>query len=82
MVVCRVCRRRPVGRIFHDFWASNKSEIAREALDRIGKLYDIERNINGKPAGSVAKLHERFAYFPDRGIAFAKSCRRGTLHDH
>jgi hypothetical protein len=31
-------------RDFHDFWASTKSEIAREALDRIGKLYDIERD--------------------------------------
>ena len=37
-------------RDFHDFWASNKSEIAREALDRIGKLYDIERDINGQTA--------------------------------
>jgi len=37
-------------RDFHDFWASTKSEIAREALDRIGKLYDIERDINGQPA--------------------------------
>jgi transposase len=37
-------------RDFHDFWASNKSEIAREALDRIGKLYDVERNINGQSA--------------------------------
>ncbi len=30
-------------RDFHDVWTSTKSEIAREALDRIGKLYDIER---------------------------------------
>ena len=37
-------------RDFHDFWASTKSEIAREALDRIGKIYDIERDINGQPA--------------------------------
>jgi len=37
-------------RDFHDFWASTKSEIAREALDRIGKLYDIERDIRGQPA--------------------------------
>ena len=36
-------------RDFHDFWASTKSEIAREALDRIGKLYDIERDINRQP---------------------------------
>lgn len=37
-------------RDFHDFWASTKSEIAREAIDRIGKIYDIEREINGRPA--------------------------------
>ena len=37
-------------RDFHDFWASTKSEIAREALDRIGKLYDVERDISGQPA--------------------------------
>jgi transposase len=37
-------------RDFHDFWTSTKSEIAREALDRIGKLYDVERNINGQSA--------------------------------
>lgn len=37
-------------RDFHDIWTSNKSEIAREALDRIGALYDIERDIAGQPA--------------------------------
>ena len=37
-------------RDFHDIWASHKSEIAHEALKRIGKLYDIEREIAGKPA--------------------------------
>ncbi len=36
-------------RDFHDIWTSNKSEIARAALDRIGALYDIERGINGQP---------------------------------
>ena len=36
-------------RDFHDIWTSNKSEIARDALDRIGALYDIERDINGQP---------------------------------
>jgi transposase len=43
---CRAHLRRD----FHDFWTSTKSEIAREALDRIGKLYDVERNINGQSA--------------------------------
>ncbi len=37
-------------RDFHDFCVSTKSEIAREALDRIGKLYDTERGINGQAA--------------------------------
>ncbi|ETI64613.1 transposase IS66 [Sphingobium sp. C100] len=37
-------------RDFHDIWKANKSQIAREALDRIGQLYDIEREIAGKPA--------------------------------
>lgn len=37
-------------RDFHDAWTSTGSEIAREALDRIGALYDIERDITGKPA--------------------------------
>ena len=37
-------------RDFHDVWTSTKSEIAREALDRIGKFYDIERDIAGQPA--------------------------------
>ena len=37
-------------RDFHDVWKKTKSTIAREALDRIGGLYDIERAINGQPA--------------------------------
>ena len=37
-------------RDFHDVWTASKSEIAREALDRIGKLYDIERGISEQPA--------------------------------
>lgn len=37
-------------RDFHDIWTSQKSGIAHEALERIGQLYDIEREIMGKPA--------------------------------
>ena len=37
-------------RDFHDIWTGTKSEIAKEALDRIGKFYDIEREIKGLPA--------------------------------
>ncbi len=35
-------------RDFHDIWKGTKSAIAREALDRIGALYDIEREIAGQ----------------------------------
>ncbi len=37
-------------RDFHDLWKTTGSPIAREALDRIGALYDIERDIAGKSA--------------------------------
>lgn len=37
-------------RDFHDIWTGTKSEIATEALDRIGQLYDIERDIKGLTA--------------------------------
>ncbi|WP_110506234.1 IS66 family transposase, partial [Salipiger marinus] len=47
-------------RDFHDVWASTGSEIAREALDRIGLLYDIERKIAGQPA--EARLAARQAH--------------------
>ena len=35
-------------RDFHDIWKSTSSPIARDALEQIGKLYDIERAINGQ----------------------------------
>jgi transposase len=37
-------------RDFHDEWDKTKSAIAREALDRIGALYDIERELTGRSA--------------------------------
>jgi transposase/uncharacterized protein YukE len=37
-------------RDFHDVWTATKFDIAREALDQIGALYDIERDIRGKSA--------------------------------
>ena len=49
-------------RDFHDIWAATKSEIAREALDRIGALYDIERDITGQPADvrlAARRTHSR-----------------------
>jgi transposase len=40
-----------VRRKFFDVHKSNGSPIAKEALDRIGQLFDIERAIAGKPPG-------------------------------
>ena len=37
-------------RDFHDVWNATGSEIACEALDRIGALYDIERDVTGQSA--------------------------------
>jgi transposase len=37
-------------RDFRHIWTATKSEIAREALDRIRALYDAEREITGQPA--------------------------------
>ena len=38
-----------VRRKFFDVHAANGSSVAEEALTRIGKLYDIEREIHGRP---------------------------------
>ncbi len=48
-------------RDFHDVWASDKSEIAREALDRIGELYDIERGIAGQPADARLQVRQKMS---------------------
>ena len=37
-------------RDFHDLWKAIGSPVARDALERIGRLYDIEREIAGQPA--------------------------------
>jgi transposase len=37
-------------RDFHDVWKATGSPIARDALERIGQLYDIEREIAGASA--------------------------------
>lgn len=39
-----------VRRKFYDIHVANGSAIAAEAIERIGALYDIEREIRGKPA--------------------------------
>ena len=48
-------------RDFHDVWTSTKSEIAREALDRIGALYDIERDIVGQPADIRLAARQKYS---------------------
>lgn len=55
-------------RDFHDVWIATKSVIAREALDRIGKLYDIEREITGQSAD--ARLAVRKKYSAEKAAAF------------
>jgi len=45
-------------RDFHDIWASDKSQIAREALDRIGELYGIEREVAGQPAEARLRVRQ------------------------
>jgi hypothetical protein len=55
------CRAHPRHDI-HDVWQATQSEIAREALDRIGKLYDVERQISGQRADlrkAVRQEHSR-----------------------
>lgn len=37
-------------RDFHDVWKATASPVARDALERIGRLYDVERAIAGRPA--------------------------------
>lgn len=37
-------------RDFHDIWKATASPVAKDALERIGRLYDIEREVTGQPA--------------------------------
>ena len=48
-------------RDFHDVWTATKSEIAREALDRIGALYDIERDLAGQTADIRRAAREKLS---------------------
>ncbi len=45
-------------RDFHDVWLTTKSEIAKQALDRIGELYDIEKQINGRSAPERQRVRQ------------------------
>ena len=50
-----------VRRGFHDAWASHKSATAKDALDRIGALFDIERTIKGQPPDIRRAVRQRTA---------------------
>jgi hypothetical protein len=55
-------------RDFHDLWVGTKSPVAREALDRIGALYDIESRIAGQNADT--RLAARQAHSKPKVEAF------------
>jgi hypothetical protein len=59
-------------RDFHDVWTSTGSPIAKEALEKIGALYDIEREINGRSADQRLCVRQRESR--PRAEAFRKSC--------
>jgi transposase len=59
-------------RDFHDVWKATNSTIAKEALDRIGALYDIERRITGQSAET--RLAARQAESKPRVEAFKAWC--------
>jgi len=67
-----------VRRGFFDVHASNKSAIAKEALDRIGTLFDIERTIAGQPprsdAACASERHDRSSTSWQPGST--RSCRK------
>jgi transposase len=50
-----------VRRGFFDEWSEHKSSIAKEALDRIGALFDIERPIAGSPPDIRRAVRQRTA---------------------
>ena len=57
-----------VRRGFFDEWTQHKGAIAKEALDRIGALFDIERLIAGKPP-DICSLDGNLSAFP-REVSF------------
>ena len=50
-----------VRRGFFDEWASHKSAIAKDALDRISALFDIERPLKGQPPDIRRAVRQRTA---------------------
>jgi transposase len=56
--VCEAACWAHVRRKFYDIDVAQQSPLAREALERIGALYDIERQINGKPPDLRRQIRE------------------------
>jgi transposase len=50
-----------VRRKFHDLYETHQSPIAKEALERIGALYGIERDIRGRPPDERKKVRNERA---------------------
>ncbi|SDR49378.1 IS66 family transposase [Pseudovibrio sp. Tun.PSC04-5.I4] len=48
-------------RDFYDIFTSTKSELAQHALHEIGKLYDVERQINGKPPDLRREVRQKYS---------------------
>ena len=46
-------------RDFHDAWKATGSVIAKEAIDRIGEVYDIEREITGKSSENRLAVRQK-----------------------
>ncbi|MCC6919347.1 MAG: IS66 family transposase [Alphaproteobacteria bacterium] len=61
-------------RDFHDVWKATDSPLAREALERIGALYDVEATINGKPRDVRNAVRQRESR--PRVEAFRQWCER------
>jgi transposase len=59
-------------RDFHDVWKATGSPIAEEALQRIGALYDIERDIWGKSADGRRAVRQEHSL--PRAEAFRAWC--------
>ena len=59
-------------RDFHDVWKATGSPIAKEALERIGALYDVERGITGQSAERRREVRQ--AHSRPRAEAFRSWC--------
>lgn len=45
-------------RKFHDLYQAHRSPVAKEALDRIGELYGIEKEIRGRPPSERSEIRQ------------------------